>query len=152
MIHSTQAHGFSVREQEYLEGWQRAVADLDNFKKRMTEEQNNQRARAREEVIESMLSLAENFQSIVNHIPAKLAKDNWAQGVTHVSNQFEQILKDNGVSIIRANNREFNPALHEAIETIKDKTLKSGMVIEVIQPGYRMGESVIRPAKVKVAA
>ena len=153
MIHSMQTHGLpSIREQEYLTGWQRAAAELDNFKKRLAGEQGKQRDRAREDVIASLLNLADNFQSIVTHMPESLVENNWAQGVTHVAKQFERLLKDHGVSVIKASDGEFNPALHEAVETVKDKKLKSGVVVEVIRPGYKLGENVLRPAQVKVAA
>lgn len=153
MIYSSNIHGLpSSKEAEYLSGWQRARAELDNFRKRMEEERTHLNERAKSDVIASLLELADDFRSIVQFQPQDLADNAWAQGVSHVARQFEQLLAAHGVLPIEGVGEPFNPALHEAIEKIKDKEKKSGQVLAVIKPGYKMGERVLKPAKVKIAA
>jgi molecular chaperone GrpE len=85
-------------------------------------------------------------------MPQDMADDPWAQGVAHVARQFEQAMQEYGVEAFSPTGEPFDPATQEAIEQVKDAEAKSGMVLEVMQVGYKMGERIIRPAKVKVAA
>lgn len=140
------------KEKEYLEGWQRATAELDNFKKRLQSEKELQKVQLREEVITPLLSLADNFQSIAKFVPKEIEDNPWTKGVLHVARQFNQLLEDSGVIPIEKTDEEFDPTIHEAIEEIKDKNKQSGLVVEVMQRGYRIGDRVIRPAKVKVTS
>lgn len=151
MIASSQVHGLpGRREQEYLTGWQRERAELENLQKRLAQERVALKNQAEASVVRSLLGLADNFRAVVQHAPEHLQDNNWATGVIHVARQFEQLLAEYGVSKIEPANAEFDPTLHEAVETVTNKQLKSGIVVEVIQPGYKMGENIIRPAKVKV--
>lgn len=153
MIHATQTHGVpSAAEAEYLAGWQRARAELDNFRKRITAQQQEYGQQARAAAVASLLVLADNFQAIVKHVPPELEPHSWTQGVLHVARQFEQLLQGYGVALIAETGVPFNPALHEAIAQVKQKEMESGLVAEIIQPGYKLGENVLKPARVKVSA
>lgn len=138
--------------QEYLDGWRRARAELDNFRKRMAEEQMRERERVTMELVEPLLGLADNFRAVVAHVPAELRDNAWAAGVVHVARQLESVLESYGVAVMPFGKEQvFDPARHEALETVKREGVRSGMVVEVVQPGYVMGERVIRPARVKVS-
>ncbi len=137
------------REQEYLEGWKRARADLENAKKRMADSVIQQRASIKRDIVEHLLSLADNFKSLVDHAPKE--QDAWVQGVVHVARQFEQTLTTFGVKIIHETGGEFDPNIHEAVEEIEGDE-KPGIVKEIVQIGYKIGDITIRPAKVKVTA
>lgn len=153
MVHSTQLHGqTSWREQEYLTGWQRALAELDNFRKRMHQDQLRRKQLLRREVVESLLAVADNFHSLVQHMPKEHSRDSWAQGVGHIARQFEQALQDFGVTRIEPKGQHYDPTVHEVVEQIEKKGTASGKIVEVLQPGYRIGDAVIRPARVKVTA
>lgn len=150
MIYSSTLHAVSSsREQEYLAGWQRARAELDNFRKQLLEEQGARQLSARREVVESLLLLADNFQALTQHMPENLQSDSWAQGVLHVARQFEQLLNEYGVTQLNPQGQIFDPQLHEAIEEVDGE--ESGLVMAVLQPGYVMGDIVLKPAKVRVA-
>jgi molecular chaperone GrpE len=136
------------KEQEYLDGWKRALADLENAQKRMAENAVSQRAAIKRDIVESFLSLADNFRSLALHAPTN--QDAWAQGVVHVARQFDQTLQGFGVEMITDTGGTFNPAIHEAVEEVKTKEKeKIGTIAEVVQPGYKIGDITIRPAKVK---
>lgn len=153
MIHATQAHGFpSAKEAEYLDGWRRARAEFDNYRKRVTREQAELVERARAAAVQNLLIVADNFRTMTKHMPPDLAQNQWAQGVAHIARQLEQLLLQQGVSIISQTNVPFDPAIHEAIEKIQAQEIKSGFVLEIIQPGYKLGEHILKPARVKVSA
>jgi molecular chaperone GrpE len=153
MIHSSQTHAVrSPKEQEYLDGWRRARAELDNYRKRAAEERRQDKARALREVISSLLSLADNFQAIVEHVPPTIAKESWTQGVLHVARQFDQLLSEYGVTPLGEANQDFDPLQHEAIGDIPASDGRPGKVAEVLQRGYMLGTKVIRPAKVKITS
>jgi Molecular chaperone GrpE (heat shock protein) len=153
MVHSSQTHGFKrAAEEEYLAGWQRARAEFDNFRKRVSRDQQAYSQQARAAAVASLLGVADNFQAIVKHVPPELKDHTWAQGVLHVARQFEQLLQENGVTPIHETGVAFDPAFHEAVEQVKQKESQSGLVIEIIQPGYKLGDNVLKPARVKVSA
>ncbi len=153
MIHANTVHTASSpsREQEYLAGWQRARAELDNFRKRLDQEQSQQQLRLRQEVIVPLLGLADSFQTMVSHLPSDLANHAWAVGVVHVARQIKQILREYGVEPIEAVGDQFDPNKHEAVSKVSQLGATSGCVVEVLQTGYVLGDRVIRPAKVRIA-
>lgn len=150
MLHSSEIHGVS-KAREYLSGWQRARADLDNFRRRVHQEQQQQNEQVKRRLIYDLMPLVDNFRAVAIHLPAELKDNVWAQGVLHVTRQLEQLLQQYDVVPINEAGQPFNPVLHEAVATVEDETAGSGLVVEVMQAGYRIGDQVIRPAKVKVA-
>lgn len=153
MIYSSQSHGKArVQETEYLEGWQRARAELENVRKRLASEQALRDQRARASLLANLLTVAEHFQAVVKHVPPDLQSQAWAQGVLHVAREFEQVLQDQGIEIINQTHIMFDPAVHEAVGQGKSKEAKSGLVLEIIQPGYKLGELILKPARVKISA
>lgn len=152
MIHARRSHGLpSNKEQEYLAGWQRERAELQNFRKRMQEQATQDQRQALKAVIEPLLTVADNFQAMVRHVPKELDGNAWVAGVLHIARQVEQLLQEYGVTMIEAQGQQFDPTQHEAVEEITTDQAKSGQVIEVVMAGYRLGDSVIRPARVKIA-
>ena len=153
MTHASTLHSHpKPKEQEYLAGWQRARADLDNFRKRVHQEQDSQQQRTRQEIITPLLLLADIFHTMAQHLPKELKDNAWAQGVIHIARQLQSLLHDYGVTPINTVGDQFNPSQHEAISRTKHKNTASGHIVAIVQVGYKMGDTVIRPAKVKVAA
>ena len=136
------------KEEEYLAGWQRARADLENLQKRMGTDRQQQRTFLKRDIAETLIPLADNFRSLIEHAPST-ENDPWVSGVTHVARQFDQILTDFGVESIHQKDVPFDPAIHEAVEEVEEQG-KEGIVLEVTQPGYKIGDVTIRPAKVKI--
>lgn len=151
MIHSTETHSVNTKTQEYLSGWQRARAELANFRTRISNEQGRKDKQTKRQIIQDLMPLVDNFQAMTDHVPPELADNAWTQGVLHIAKQLEQLLAQYNVEPIKADGAQFDPNLHEAISSVKNKKFTSGHIIEVLQPGYIMGNDVIRPAKVKVA-
>lgn len=153
MTHASTLHSPTrLKEQEYLAGWQRARAELDNFRKRLRGEQEHLQQRTRQEVATSLLELTDNFQTMTDHLPEELADHTWAQGVLHIARQLQSLLHDYGVTPINTVGDQFDPSQHEAISHTKHKNTTSGHIVAIVRVGYKVGDTVIRPAKVKVAA
>lgn len=152
MIHAAHSHAKPhKREQEYLAGWKRARAELVNYKERMRQEASDQRQRLTQDVISSLISVADNMYALATHQPDHLADDPWAQGVAHVARQFDQTLRDYGVTMIDQTDVPFDPTEHEAIEEVEQENSTSGWVVGIAQRGYKLGQRVLKPAKVTIA-
>ena len=151
MTHAHHLHGGpSPKEQSYLDGWQRTLAELKNFQQRTREQYVSQNIQVKRQLLEPLLQLADNFQAIVAHMPTEFKDNAWAQGVLHVARQFDQVLTDYQLKKIGAAGEVFDPTKHEAGEHVPGAT-ESGAVVEVVQVGYQLDDTVMRPAKVKVA-
>ena len=125
------------------------MAELKNFQQRTREQYSSQSVQVKRQLLEPLLQLADNFQAIVAHMPIELKDNAWAQGVLHVARQFEQVLTDYQLKKIGAAGEVFDPTKHEAVEHVPGDTA-SGAVVEVVQVGYQLDDTVMRPAKVKV--
>jgi len=124
---------------EYLAGWQRAKADLINYKKEQ-EQKNSQLFKfANETTISEILPVLDSFEQALKH-----KKD---EGIQQLYNQLKNILKNQGLEEIESMGKKFNPEFHEAVEEVKGK---KGIIIQEIQKGYTLNKKIIRPSKVKV--
>lgn len=153
MIHGHIVHSATgVSAQEYLAGWQRARAELKNLQAQVQQTQLTDRVRAQRQALEPLLQVADNMRAIITHVPTELSEHDWVAGVLHVARQLEQVLTAQGVDYIDAVAEPFDPRHHEAVERVAAADQPAGTVVEVVQRGYRLGETVLRPARVKVAA
>ena len=133
------------KEQEYLEGWKRARADLENLQKRLADTRQQEYAMMKRNIGESLISLNDNFKALTDHAPD--TKDPWVQGVLHIARQFDQTLQEFGIEIMSETGKPFDPNIHEAVEEVEGE---EGKVIEIVQVGYKIGDMTVRPAKVKI--
>lgn len=143
----------SVKSQadEYLDGWQRARAEFANYKKRTDREQQELRSRIAGETISRYLGVVDDLERALRERPADGDAAAWAEGIELIYRKLVTLLESEGVYRIAADGQEFDPNLHEALSHEESSDHREGQVIEVIQPGYRMGERVLRPALVRVA-
>jgi len=136
---------------EHLEGRQRAVAELANFKRQQAATMTDQRSRALGAAAQSLLPLADNFHAVLEHVPEDLAKNPWVTGVLHVAKQLDTVLESMGVQQMTVIGELFDPARHEALAEEEREGAPPGTILEVAQEGYELGELVLRPAKVTIA-
>ncbi len=138
------------KEQEYLLGWRRCLADFENYKKRQQENQKNIDSYIKEDLILQIIPVIDNFRSAMGHIPDKQKGSAWVVGIMHIQKQLENILKENdAIEIEVKTGDEFNPNFHEAIAN-NEKQDSTNKIKQVILQGYRIGEKIIRPARVIV--
>jgi len=142
---------------EYLDGWQRCRADFENYKKLQVERQSEMIKYASSSVILQVIPVLDNFHASTAHVP-KDQKDNpWVTGIMYIQKQLEQVLAENGVETIEPQvGDEFNPEIHEAVSDSNSSNEHSNdsnggeKIVKVVLRGYKMGERVIRAARVVV--
>ena len=139
-------------KEEYLTGWQRAKADYVNLQKDEEGKRKELRNFVTMGLMEDLLPALDSFDMAFSNKEAWEKVDkNWRNGIEHIHNQFTGALESYGISKINEVDVIFNHNLHEAIETIAtDDEKKDHTVSQITQSGYKIGDKVIRPARVKV--
>ena len=127
-------------KQEYLTGWQRAQADLINFKRRQENLMSEWLTVSKEEIIKDILPVLDALEP----------KNHQDEGLNSLKKQLLAIFKKHGLEEIEALDQKFNLEFHEAVEQIESDK-EEGLVVEEIQKGYILNGKVIRVAKVKVS-
>ena len=133
-------------KRQSLEDLSRARADFLNSKKRNEEQLVRDRARITERHIEDLLPLADSFEMAMRDPSWAAADPKWRLGVEGIHNQLMNLFKSNAVEILDPIGAEFNPYEHEALMD----TGNGNTISNVIQRGYKIGDRVLRPAKVAV--
>jgi molecular chaperone GrpE len=144
----TQLRTAEARAQENLDRWQRAQADLANYRRRAQFEREELEKYAAAGLIASLLPVLDNFDRAWGSLPGQFRRLTWLDGVAMIHSQMRGTLQRVGLVEIDAAGQPFDPSLHEAVDS------ESGdgppHVIAVLQAGYKLQERVIRPALVKV--
>lgn len=137
-----------------LAGWQRAQADYQNLKKESEQIRVNSIRLANKSLIENLIPVFDNFALATKHLPQELQENNWVQGIIFIHRQLQDILLAEGVDIIDPMGQIFDPNLHEAVDSVDsaEDGLEPNTIVEVLQVGYTLNGSLIRSARVKVAA
>jgi molecular chaperone GrpE len=134
---------------EYLDLAQRVQADFENYRKRAAREQERLVAHAHERLVRELLPILDDLERALEaaerHEEAQLV-----DGVKLVEQSLRRALAKEGLAEIETGGA-FDPHVHEAMLTKPGKGADSGTVLEVVQRGYRVGDRVVRPAKVIVA-
>ena len=143
---------------EAQDRYMRNLAETDNFKKRVARERVEERAFAAQEIVLGLLPLVDNLERALHAAKAQggEAEGPLAQlekGVELVLKQFEEALRKQGVAVAEAPiGQPFDPNMHQALLQEPSSEHPEGAILEVLQKGYKMGDRLIRPALVKVAA
>jgi|SRR3990170_3580433 len=136
---------------EHLDGWQRAQAEFANYKKRQAGQQEQQAAELRGRVIKHFLDLVDDLERALKNHPQQGDGAAWAEGIEIIYKKLQSYLGNEGLTRIDPLGEVFDPNLHEAVTQEESSDHESGVIIEVLRPGYMLGERVLRPAAVKVA-
>ena len=128
----------------------RALADFDNYRKRVERDRSAMARSEKRELLRSLLEILDNFDRAFSHLGD--APSSMAQGVQLLQRQFVALLEAQGVVPFKTVGETFNPELHEAIGTVESADAEPGTIVEELQRGYRWGDEVIRPARVRVAS
>lgn len=139
-------------KQEYLGGWQRARADYVNLQKAVEEDKKRLKEVFKESFIAEFIPVVDSFQMAMANKEAWEKVDvNWRTGVEYINNQLMNVLESHGLKLFGDIGEKFDPAKYEAVgeEEIADKE-KDHAIAKVIQKGFLLGDTVIRPARVTV--
>ena len=142
-----------AKADEYLTGWQRERAEFFNYKKRMEREQAQGGQNAFATAIRRYLDIADDLERALKSVnrPTEGNGAIWADGIDLIHRKMIAAFEADGVKLIDTDGKFFDPNMHEAISHEDNPDHESGQIIEVVQPGYTLGERVIRPARVRVA-
>lgn len=140
-----------AKADEYLDGWQRSRAEFANFRKRVERDQAAANQVATGNILKRFLDVVDDLDRALKNSPKSEEGANWAGGIELIYRKLLTSLENEGVQVIQAEGKLFDPSLHEAISQEDHPDLESGQVIATVQQGYTLGERVLRPARVRVA-
>jgi len=141
-----------VERDEYLNDLKRVAADFENYRKRAARDQESLVARAHERLVKELLPVLDDLERALDAASRHSESDSLKleDGVRLVHRALKQALDREGLVEIETNGR-FDPHVHEALLS-QPSSEEEGSVLEVVQKGYRLGDRVVRPARVVVAA
>jgi molecular chaperone GrpE len=139
---------------EYLDLAKRTKADFENFRRRMTAETAAAAGRGKADLIREVVPVLDDLERALQAAgldPEGDSPDGLAHGVLLVFRSLREALARNGVESVDPSGEAFDPQHHEAISTLPGSGAEPGTVVEVVQKGYRLGDQLVRPARVVVA-
>jgi len=142
--------------EDYKEKWLRAQADYRNLKKSISDKRDKWKQRSEFKILEEFIPVFDHFKKAYQHKPAEDDGNleewqNWAEGMSYILKQFNDILDDYGVEPIEAEGEEFDPGLHNATMEKHSEEVEKGKIIEVMERGYKTEEKILKPARVVVS-
>jgi molecular chaperone GrpE len=136
-------------EDKYL----RALADLDNLRKRLSREKTEWLTYGQEGVVKDFLPIVDNLERAVSAATRGAGgDDSLLEGVELTLRQFREALARHGVTPIESEGQPFDPTLHEALMRVERADLPPGTVVTEFRKGYRLRDRLLRPAQVSVSA
>jgi molecular chaperone GrpE len=139
------------KAEEYLDLLRRTQADFINYKRRVGQEQSEERTAAQGTILGELLPVLDDLGRALTSVPPELAQHPWVQGITLVARRLATTLEQIGVQQVGKPGEPFNPRWHEALMTTPRPDVPEGTIISVTRPGYALRERIIRPAQVVVA-
>ncbi|MBS3810700.1 MAG: nucleotide exchange factor GrpE [Halanaerobiales bacterium] len=133
---------------QYLNQMKRLKADFVNYRNRVKKDKNKIEIRTKIDIISSLIPVIDNFERALKTVDQETE---FLSGVKMIKKQLINVLKKEGLEIIKTDGQEFDPAYHEAVMQVESDEHESGYIVEEIQKGYLVDEEVVRPAMVKVA-
>ena len=126
----------------------RTAAEFDNFKKRTERERSASFDFIKADIVKTFLPVLDNFDRALAVDPNS---DDFAKGLEMISKQLSDVMTTLGLPEIGAEGEDFDPNFHQAVLHIEDENLGENVIAQVLQKGYKIGDTVIRPAMVQVA-
>ncbi len=143
----------AAKAEDSWDRYLRAVADLENYRKRAVRERQDAVQFANESLMQKLLPVVDNFEmalAAANEPSATV--ESIRTGVTMIQSQLRQVLSDAGLEEVVALGQPFDPNLHEAISQMASAEVPEGQVLHQVRKGYRLKGRLLRPAAVVVAA
>jgi molecular chaperone GrpE len=141
-----------AEKEEYLTGWQKERAEFANYRKGEDDRKTMLSESVRERILTRFLSVVDSFNiAFANKESWEKVDENWRKGVEYIYSQMNTIFEEYGVKPLGEEGEIFDPTIHQSIEaTPTDNKENDHKVSHVIQKGYKLGERVLRPARVNV--
>jgi len=126
----------------------RSLADFDNFRRRVERERATVAQTGKREMFLSLLEVMDDFERALDHIDEEPASV--LAGLRAIYRRLEDVLEAQGVIPFESVGQPFDPALHEAVGSVESDEQEPGAVLDELSRGYRWGEELLRPARVRV--
>ncbi len=137
---------------EHKDKYLRLLAEMENTRKRMQKEKHDTTRFAVENVVTEFLAPLDNFENALSFAHQTSEEtQNWAKGFEMILTQFKDILSDHKINPFQSEGMQFDPHMHEVIEIEETEKHPEGTVIQEFVRGYKCGDRILRPARVKVA-
>ena len=147
-----QLEDLKSQSETYLNGLQRERADFANYKRRIDQDSINTYQNALADIVKIFLLVSDDLDRALANRPGDESCKPWADGIDLISKKLMRTLENQGIQKIEVNpGDEFDPNLFEAVTHEEHDEYSNGQVIEVLTPGYKIKERIIRPATVRVA-
>ena len=137
---------------DYKDRWLRVQAEFANARKRMDRQRTLTYQNATADLAAKILPVIDDFERAIANVPAEISGNGWFEGNELVQKKLLTILENFDVLPIDAVGQPFDPNVHEAIQQEPSDEFESGVVMRELQKGYKLGDRVIRPSLVTVAA
>jgi len=138
--------------EEYYVQLQRVMADFDNYRKRVSRDNNGIRAGIISETITEFLPVMDNLEKSINIKGDDEVSKAWRDGIIMIHRQFSDVLKKLGAEEIKTVGEVFDPNFHDAVMHVEDDSVGENIIVEELRKGYKLGnDRVIRHSMVKVA-
>jgi molecular chaperone GrpE len=135
-----------------LDGWQRALAEFNNYRKRNEAERSQLVFLTGVKIIEKLLPVIDDFDLALANLPEEAQDDGWIEGVRITRRKLVGILESEGLSPIPVRPGDaFDPVIHDAMTHEESGEFSEGQIIAEVQTGYRIGDRLLRPSRVRVA-
>ena len=142
----------AAKADEFWDRYVRAVAELDNYRKRAARERTEAIQYANESLLSKLLPVLDNFEMALNAASEPAASaESIKTGVAMISGQLRQALGEAGLEELDAAGQAFDPNLHEAVAQLESAEVPEGQVLHRLRKGYRLRGRLLRPASVVVA-
>jgi len=134
----------------YKDRWVRLAAEFDNYKKRTLRERDALVQSANVGLIRDLLPIVDSVDRATAHAGGDTESEAFKEGIRMIMEELPKLLSNRGLSEIEAAGQPFDPNLHEALMQVASDH-EAGTIAEVIERGYRLGDQVLRHAKVVVS-
>ncbi len=137
---------------DFRDRWMRVQAEFANARKRMDKQRALTYQNATVDLTAKILPAIDDFERAIDNVPGEISENSWFEGIELVQKKLSGVLESIGVQPIEAVGQPFDPNIHEAIQQEPSDEYESGIVARELQKGYQLGDRVIRPSLVTVAA
>ncbi|WP_420631624.1 nucleotide exchange factor GrpE [Candidatus Leptofilum sp.] len=137
---------------DFKDRWMRSQAEFANARKRMEKQRLDTYTNATASVMDKLLPIVDDFERAMENLPEEISENSWLEGIQLMQRKLLNTLENFNVIAIEALGEPFDPNLHEAVTQEPTDEFESGAVCRVLQTGYKIGDRVIRPSLVVVAA
>ena len=135
------------RSDRLLSNWQRAQADLQNFRRQTVQDQEEAILKANATILTNLLPILDDLERAIQSVPLELHSYSWMDGIWLIHKRLLAIMTAFGVEQVQSEGDDFNPNLHQSVA---ESPGENGKVISEIQKGYTFQNRLLRPALVSV--